>query len=211
MPATAETIIEPLNVNELSFDDGGVTTDTPPKRGRGRPKGSTNRTNPASTTASGGSRTVRKGSRAWISEQCSGIVATCNLALYFVSKDDTLTEPEMTLVSDALTAEAMSSERISRWLSAASSITPHILLFQCVVRIAVPRLQRRGILPAPRELTQEQYNSLTPEQKAAYDEYLRNRASATTPAPESGRATDNAASTVPMEARGTSQFDGGYR
>lgn len=126
-----------------------------PKR-RGRPPGSKNSTTRASTS----DRSPRRGSRTWIREQCSMLVGLGNLAISLSpAKEDCLSDREMNLLTDALVAEASASERILKWMTVAAGVSPHILLIQAAVTIAVPRLQRRGILPTP-ELTPEQVAEL---------------------------------------------------
>jgi hypothetical protein len=58
----------------------------------------------------------------------------------------------MDLLTDALTAEVDASERIGGWLGKAAALSPHILLVQAVVTIAMPRLVRHGVIPAGRAL-----------------------------------------------------------
>lgn len=185
------------------------SNDAPPKRGRGRPPGSKNRTAtieaPASTAS--GRSAGRRGSRAWVREQCAGLVGLSNLGLLFVSRDDALDEREMGMLSDALTAEAMSSERILKWLGTASRITPHVLMIQCAVAIAVPRLQRRGILPHA-ELTAEQIAAMTPEQRAEYDRIMGYAGAHGAPTSGSAGIGDSADAPLPMDA-GTAPSDNG--
>ena len=195
------------SIEAITDEAEKVATDSPPKRGRGRPRGSTNKPKSlfgagtgtkSSNPAPNGARGVRRGSKIWIREQWIGLVGLGNLGLLFIAKDDALDETEMTMLSDALTAETMNSDRIMNWMSRASSLTPHVLMIQACIAIAIPRLRRRGILPAA--------TPLTDEQKAAYDEYIRTAQTAT----ESDGASDNPGAPVPMEARPASQFDGGY-
>lgn len=117
-----------------------ATVEAPTTKRRGRPPGSGNK--PA------GERAPRRGSKAWIKSQCATLVGLGNLAVSFSPfKDDALDEREMDLLSDALVAEAMSSERIMAWMMRAAAISPHILLIQAVVAISIPRLQKHGFLP----------------------------------------------------------------
>lgn len=215
MTAAPETLtLEELGIN-VDPQPMPVLGDAAPKRRRGRPRkdglppGSV--PSASGSESSSGQRGVRRGSRAWVSAQCSSLVALGNLGLLFVSKPDALDEREMTLLSEALTAEAMSSERILKWLTAAGKVTPHIMLIQACATIAIPRLQRRGILPPPRQLTPEELSQFSPEQQAAYNEYYRQFV-ATTPAQAESRSTpDTPDASVPVEARPASFFDGGYR
>lgn len=209
-------IAENLDPETIEFSEPVKPIDSAPKRGRGRPPGSKNKTTSSASSSAptsniNGARAARRGSKAFVNENCVTLVGLGNIALSFASKEDALDEREMTALADALTAEAMTSERIMRWMTAAGSVTPHIAMISAAVMIAVPRLQRRGILPAPATLTPEQYASLTPEQREQYDEYIRNRVSASQTPPESQRASDTPDTTVQMETGRTSQFDGGYR
>ena len=209
---------ETLSLEELGIPDNPqlmpVVGDAAPKRRRGRPRkdglppGSASGTSSETTTS--GQRGVRRGSKAWVSGQCSSLVALGNLGLLFVSKPDALNEQEMTLLSDALTAEAMSSDRIMRWLTTAGKITPHIMMIQAAATIAVPRLQRRGILPPPRPLSPEELSHLTQEQQAAYNEYYRQFVATAPAEAASSGATDSPGSAVPMEAGPAFEPDRGY-
>lgn len=92
---------------------------------------------------------ARRGSRAQIRESMAMLVGCTNLAVSFTRyRADCLTDPEMDLLTDALVAEVSASERIGGWLGKAAALSPHVLLVQAIVRIALPRLQRHGILPA---------------------------------------------------------------
>lgn len=152
-----------------------------PKR-RGRPPGSKNGT----TTRTSSDKSPRRNSRTWIREQCSMLVGLGNLALSISpARDDCLSDREMNLLTDALTAEAQASERILRWMTVAAGVSPHILLVQACVAIAVPRLQRRGLLPIP---------ELTPEQAAELERMLNDNQRRTT----AGTNVGDDAATVPM-------------
>lgn len=176
---------EPQLGEMFALDDGDIpptaTVETPAPKKRGRPAGSTNRAS--------GERAPRRGSRTWIKSQCATLVGLGNLAISFSPfKDDALDEKEMDLLSDALVAEAMSSERIMSWMMKAAAISPHILLIQAVVAISIPRLQKHGYLPTIGESNAPQ----TPEQVEAW---LHEQASRT-----SGGNAGEDASTVPVGA-----------
>ena len=150
--------------SEPTRDEAPQTT--APRR-RGRPPGSKNK-NPTirnTNTSASGVRALRRGTKPWIVEQWRMLVGLANIGVNFISKEDVLSENEMNMVVEAATAETMSNERILHWMSKASSVTPHFLLIQCVVLLAIPRLQRRGIIPKPR--------ALTPEEQAIVDEHTR--------------------------------------
>ena len=149
------TAIEELEMSEpQSIPETPITADSAPKRGRGRPPGSRNRPKDGSTATNDKpvspaprSRGTRGNRANLVREQCSSLDGLGNLALVFLAKDDALDEREMDVLADALSQEAMSSDRIMRWMTTASKVTPHIALASALVAIAVPRLQRRGILP----------------------------------------------------------------
>ena len=114
-----------------------------PKK-RGRPKGPTNR----GTTSD---RAPRRNSRTWVRAQCATIIGAANMVLVTIpaTAADALNEKEMDLLADALTAEAMTNERIMSWMERAAKVSPHFLMIRALYTIAVPRLQRRGLLPTP--------------------------------------------------------------
>lgn len=182
----ADTVtIDELEINDApkaETPDAPPVTDSAPRR-RGRPPGSRNKAKGETGTAIDGSvspaprsRGSRGNRESTVRAQCASLVGLGNLALVFLAKDDALNEKEMDVLSDALAQEAMSSDRIMRWMTTASKVTPHIALASAVIAISVPRLQRRGILPA---------SELTPEQEAI----LRERTNdIPTSAPETGSA-----------------------
>lgn len=138
-----------MAIEQLEFTDEPLT-DTPdvpaPKR-RGRPPGSRN-----NTSSPSGDKAPRRGSRASVRLQAVGLIGALNLGLSMSPyKDDALSEQESDLLADALTAEAMNSERILSWLQKAGAISPHLLMLRAIVTIATPRLMRHGILPMPSE------------------------------------------------------------
>lgn len=137
--------------------------DSAPKRGRGRPKGSTNKTTTQSRTPVQTSANRSRPSRAAktaVIDAVIGLVEAVNIAVSMSPyKDDCLTPDESAMLSKAVALEIQESDRVSSWLTRAGSISAHIVLLQAVVMIAVPRLQRRGILPR-RELTPEQMEQL---------------------------------------------------
>lgn len=173
---------EMFNLDEGDIPPSATVENAPPAtKRRGRPPGSGNR--PA------GDRSPRRGSKTWIKAQCATLVGLGNLAVSFSpAKEDALDEREMDLLSDALVAEAMSSERIMSWMMKAAAISPHILLIQAVVAISIPRLQRHGFLPTIGEPNAPQ----TPEQVEAW---LHEQASRTS----AGNAPEDAP-TVPVGA-----------
>ena len=156
------------------------TSDTPPKRGRGRPRGS---------TSSAGAR-GRPRSNAKVRELCAGVVGACNLTASFmpqyIPQEDLLNEVEMDALTNALTAEAMSSQRIVTWLSRAAKASAHLLLAQALIAIAIPRLQRRGILPRSTTDNEAMYNAFMAE--AGRDYSARNASTETTVRMEAGSA-----------------------
>ena len=169
----------------------------PVKRGRGRPRKDGTPTGSPRTSQSSDSRprTARRSSKTWIREQCMFLVGSANIGLSLVSAEDTLDDEEMDALTDALTAEAMASERILKWMEVAGKFSPHVLLLQAVVKISIPRLQRRGILPVA---------NLTPEQEAMLSEALRQ---STTEA-ENHRAEFQPETSIPLGAR-PAPFAGG--
>lgn len=98
---------------------------------------------------------TRRSSKARNAEAITALVSAFNLPLSIFAPQDVLTEKEQALLSDALTAEAESSARVQKFLNSSSPIMSHIALIAAATIIAIPRLQRRGILPV-RELTPEQ-------------------------------------------------------
>lgn len=204
----AETIAnDELETTEAISES--VSNDAKPKR-RGRPPGSKNK--PKLFGFGGGStsgestaqrsRPARGNSRAWIREQWAGLIGLGNMGLLFISKDDALNEPEMDALADAMVAETMSSDRIMRWMTTASKITPHILLANVLVAIAIPRLRRRGMLPAA--------PPLTPEQEQALNEYLRTNSPVSSGA-EGAAASDYPGPSIQVETGGTPFANGQYR
>lgn len=142
-------IEDAISLDELEQPSPERTIDTPPKK-RGRPIGSKNQNarTPISRQPGASGRLPRVGSKAWLAQQCAMLVGAGNILLTLSPfRADALDEREMTLLADALAAEAMSSERVLRWLTAAAGISPHFLLIQACVTIAIPRLARRGVLP----------------------------------------------------------------
>ncbi len=165
--------------------------DAPPKRGPGRPKGSRNAVN---------SGTRARSTKPNIRQACVAITQAANLALVFsrrfipqIREDDVLSDEEMTLLAKALEAEATQSARIARWAERAGGISVHAVLIEAAVLIATPRLQRRGILPAP--------EPMTPEQEAILRDFYKAKNGASADAP------------VSMGAGGAPIFDGanGFR
>lgn len=141
----------PPEASKAGSNATGKPSDTTPKR-RGRPPGSGNATPRA--TSSG----PRFGSKEWAKHTCDTLVATVNqIIIISPLRRDALIEEEMSALSEGLQAEAMSSERIRKWLAAAGTISPHFILANALIAIAVPRLQRRGILPQP---TKEQMEAM---------------------------------------------------
>lgn len=191
---------EPTMTNESESDDIDLESlapeapqDTAPKR-RGRPRGSKNLFSSAAENVAGAVKRGRTSAKAKVRGQVAMLVGGLNLGLASSKyRADCLDEREMTALTDALTAECMSSERVVKWMLAASGITPHLMLLQAVVMIAVPRLQRRGILPGS-PVQPEMGN--TNGHRPVADE---------TPAPESESepATYSPLASVFMEARGT--------
>lgn len=175
-----------LNAPDIDGAPAPETANEPiqPRR-RGRPPGAKNK---ASSAASSGARK----SATWIRSQCASLVSGVNLAAamipQFIDREDLLTNAEMSLLTDALVAEANSSRRILSWLERAAGVSPHLLLVQAVIAIAVPRLRRRGILPGETEsvdwgeFSREEINMLkakNPERandiEAAYDAAIHAR------------------------------------
>lgn len=216
--------LEDLGIETIDISAKEATTDSAPNRRRGRPPGSKNKPklnfgsindNSNSDTISENSdsspvtnrrpRAASRTTKTAIRAACAELVAMANLGLLIVSKDDALNEPEMDMLTNAVAAEAMSSERVMKWLLATSGITPHILMIRAVVMIGVPRLQRRGILPKPKEIvmTREIYNSMTPEQQRQYNEYLKQQSNGSVQAEaESASASNNTDTPIYMEAGG---------
>ena len=60
--------------------------------------------------------------------------------------EDALNNREIAMLSDALADEALASERLSRWIVKAQEQSVHMKLAYVCLTIALPRLQRRGIL-----------------------------------------------------------------
>jgi hypothetical protein len=156
-------------------------------------------------SANQGSRAARRGGRIWIREQVGTLVGLSNLGLVFLSPEDALSTEdyrhpvtgttvrnESDLLTDALTAEALASDRIQKWLLVAAGVSPHVLMVQAIVTIAIPRLQRRGIIPKAPELT--------PEQEAALRESFKQASSV---AEQNGYSTYSPDATVSMETGGT--------
>jgi hypothetical protein len=151
-----------------------------------------------------GQRAARRGSVNWVRGQVVTLVGLGNLALAFLSRDDMLsTEPlrqnglivqasESDLLADALTAEALASDRILKWMMVAAGVSPHILMIQALVVILIPRLQRRGILRAP-----------TPEQQEAMNREFSRYSGEARPS-ENGSSPDTSIPSFSMEAGRTS-------
>lgn len=191
---------EPITLDEIQPTE--QVADVAPKRGPGRPKGSRNKPKNVlgifhketaqqnRETNSSPSRARRgrpAGRSAHVKEMCIGVTAVLNLGINAISKDDVLSDDEMTLLSSALEKEANNNERILRWMSASSPITAHFALVQAAVIIALPRLQRRGILPKPQ---------ITEEQARAIDEYYRQHSDEIPTATPTSPVIDFSASSV---------------
>ena len=204
--ADPDTIIDPA---DLAGVDAAPARDSAPRRGPGRPKGSRNKTTVERETLNGvsGEPTPRptrgrprgRMSTALVKQQCATLVGLANLGVVYLARDDALSEPEMALLSDAVADEAMSSERIMRWLSTAGKVTPHIALAGACVTIAIPRLQRRGLFPKA---------EMTPEQEAAIREHFANANRETSPETARSGIADTSAFAVPVETRGAYGIDG---
>ncbi len=135
-------------------------TDAPPKRGRGRPKGSTNAKSQTTVKTSANRARPSRSRNTSIIDAVTGLVEAVNIAVSLSPfKDDCLDDAESAMLAKAVALEVQESDRVSAWLTRAGSISAHVVLLQAVVMIAVPRLQRRGILPK-RELTPEQMEQL---------------------------------------------------
>lgn len=170
-------------------DEIASPTDAMPKR-RGRPPGSKNK-------ATGGVSSRARAGKAWVTQQAKTLVGAVNLGLVWSPlKDDALSEQEMDMLSEAIAAEAMSSERILKWLEKAGIISPHFMLIRAIGTIAIPRLQRHGIIPGAPSL-----DSLTDEQREIMREYYTANGYEIPP---------ELATTVPVETRGASHNNGGY-
>lgn len=93
-------------------------------------------------------KSTKRKSKTFYKTQCASIVAIGNLGISFTSPEDVLDDDEMDLLTDALTAECMASNRIANWLERTAAVSPHLLLIKAVVQISYPRLQRRGLIPS---------------------------------------------------------------
>ena len=176
-------------MTEPTFEDVDISLDEPPKRRRGRPPGSRN-----NSTGSNGDKAPRRNSLGWVKKQASTLVGSANLLVTLTPyRSDALSDEEMDLLTDALTAEAMASTRVMRWLERAGIISPHFLLIKAAWTIALPRLQSHGLIPAP---------EISEEQKERLREYFRSTGQ---PIPTELETT------VSMEARGASNDNGEYR
>lgn len=111
------------------------TTETPPKRGRGRPRGS-------KTSASAPSRQSFK-------SQIAGVLMTINLGLYVIPglRQDALDTVEIEALAKALDEQAKVSPRFRKYLQAALTATSGGQLFGVCVIIGARRAARHGVLP----------------------------------------------------------------
>lgn len=135
--------------------DAPENTDTKPAgRGRGRPAGSTNKPKNATKTEVQGiiARTVLQvnvgvalASRFLLRHEVINGVEIVTPVIY---QEDLLTAAEMEALADALTAEAMQSDRLRAMITTASHASPHIQLAVALFGIALPRMIRHGLLPA---------------------------------------------------------------
>lgn len=107
------------------------TTETPPKRGPGRPKGST-------------TRTTRS-----LQPQIASLLMTFNFAMYVVPglANDRLDEMEITALAKALDEQAKQSVRFRRMLEGALTATSGGQLLGIVAIIGMRRASRHGLLP----------------------------------------------------------------
>jgi hypothetical protein len=134
---------EPTDELDIPLDELKAEEDEAPKRKRRSPFA---RIADAVNAGTGFRLTAKR--KAAVRAQIGTLVGITNVMVTLSRfRDDALNEAEATLLTDALTAEAMNSERAMKWLLAASGLSPHVLLIQACVTIAIPRLQRRGILP----------------------------------------------------------------
>lgn len=123
------------------------------------------------TPKTSGSTTPKRKTRrtkTFYKSQCSSLVAIGNVILTLSSPGDTLADDEMDMLTDALVAECTASDRIAAWLERAAGISPHVLLIKAVGLIAIPRLQRRGLIPSFGGEDEPTGGTMTNEQKASY-------------------------------------------
>lgn len=135
---------------EVEIGNPDTMTEQVPKRGPGRPRKDGSPAQPRKPRKS----TVE--ARKQASEICTALVAMGQVATVSVltqvlqksvDESDYLTEDEMVALGDAISAEMLASVRARKWLDRAVKVSPHLALMQVAFAIAVPRLQRHGIIP----------------------------------------------------------------
>lgn len=113
--------------------------ETPPKRGRGRPRGSATRADAPS-----------KASRASLETRIGGMLLVCNSIVYFIpgAQKDALDPTEIAALAKAIDAECKQNARFRRYVEAALSAGSGGQLFGVLAIIGMRRASRHGLLPA---------------------------------------------------------------
>lgn len=129
----------PEGVSPTSIEDARPAT--PPKRGRGRPRGSRTKRFTAPSRAPTTTLTTR------IATQ----LVTINLALMLIPplRMDVLSEQEITALAAALNAQAQQSAQFKKWLELALSVGSSGELISIAGAIAVRRMARHGVMVPP--------------------------------------------------------------
>lgn len=131
----------PADMSPTDIED--VRPAEPPKRGRGRPKGS--RTRRFTTPTRAASPTTNLTTR--IATQ----LVTINLALMLIPplRVDVLSEQEITALAQALNAQAQQSAQFKKYLELALSVGSSGELISIAGAIAVRRMARHGVMVPP--------------------------------------------------------------
>jgi len=114
--------------------------ETPPRRGRGRPRGSRTRVDAPSRASA---------SRASLETRIGGMLLVCNSIVYLIpgAQKDALDPTEIAALAKAIDAEARQNARFRRYVEAALSAGSGGQLFGVLAIIGMRRASRHGLLP----------------------------------------------------------------
>lgn len=120
-----------------------------PKRGPGRPPkgGTAERTKTGQFVPKDPKTRQERFSRladikAWVSS------ANAAIGIWPAAQPDMLIEPEIQQLSSAFDAWQASSPRVHRWVENALEASPAVAFLVIAIGIALPRLQRHGLIPS---------------------------------------------------------------
>lgn len=76
----------------------------------------------------------------------ANVVITVAARFNFCRYDDALSGEEMAVLTDGVVAEAMAHPKMAQYLTAINNVSPHVAMANALIVVAIPRLQRRGII-----------------------------------------------------------------